>query len=752
MTISNQNNRVDQVGNGSTSTIVVPFPVHTPYDDLRVVSVVIATGVDSDVSAESGWTWSGTANDRGHYPNGGTITIVAGAWASTIRMVVYRDPDPVQELDLVEDDSLPVEEVEAQLDYLTMLIQRLEDRIDRSLRQPDGDEVMTELPNTVDRASKYLAFDSAGDPTVVDPETASGTSVTATGSTTARLLAERFADLVNVKDFGAVGDGSTDDSAAVQAAAVAAEGKVLWFPNSSGAYMVNGIAISANTIVAGYGTLKSPALLALDDSPILELSGNNVEITGLTFDGNKSAHAADGFSDSYNTGSNSTGRAYRAAIRAAELVDINVHHCHFKDTYGAGLATLDCARVTFSNNTTKDLNFEAAFIYKDNGTVTDILISDNRIDTCESGHASVNANGILVGGADGILRVAVTGNVIYNTERNFIKFEGGTGVVCTGNTGHTSSIGTYPGISTQHYDVDGMTISGNTIVNAGIGITIAGASGKNVKAVNVSGNVVSTTAGTHGILLDQNSATTFFDITVKGNLLRDINSHGIYLTGASPNRIVIQDNTLFGQEDDTQNAILLTTSGAAVDILVDGNVAANFVEDASNDGVLTIDRSSSGTWANLVVTNNVLNAAAAGNRALHITAAAGAIVSGVIAGNYLVGKTDGNVAQGWIVGVNYATGAWTLTGLTYTDADTTPSVLGLRSLTLTNTGATSITTFDDMAEDQEVKLLFTDGNTTLVDAAGLQLAGSANFVGSANDILTIIKIGGVIYEVGRSVN
>jgi hypothetical protein len=46
----------------------------------------------------------------------------------------------------------------------------------------------------------------------------STTPIVANGSLTARTLGERFADVVNVKDFGAVGDGSTDDTAAIQAA------------------------------------------------------------------------------------------------------------------------------------------------------------------------------------------------------------------------------------------------------------------------------------------------------------------------------------------------------------------------------------------------------------------------------------------------------------------------------------------------------------------------------------------------------
>jgi hypothetical protein len=75
-------------------------------------------------------------------------------------------------------------------------------------------------------------------------------SVTATGSTTARTLANRFADVVNIQDFGAVGDGVADDTAAIQAAIFVARnsgvvgvnvGKSLFFP--AGTYCITGLII-----------------------------------------------------------------------------------------------------------------------------------------------------------------------------------------------------------------------------------------------------------------------------------------------------------------------------------------------------------------------------------------------------------------------------------------------------------------------------------------------------------------------------
>lgn len=79
--------------------------------------------------------------------------------------------------------------------------------------------------------------------------------VIAEGSDTPRTLKDRFADVVNVKDFGAVGDGIHDDTKAIQAANNFAQslGKGLRFP--SGVYPAHGLQMSARWDMEGTAKL-----------------------------------------------------------------------------------------------------------------------------------------------------------------------------------------------------------------------------------------------------------------------------------------------------------------------------------------------------------------------------------------------------------------------------------------------------------------------------------------------------------------
>ena len=103
--------------------------------------------------------------------------------------------------------------------------------------------------DTLDDVEKYpydglFAVGGYGDPGHHGQDI-SNRVVKASGSTELRTLGERFADVVNVRDFGAVGDGVTDDTAAIQAANnfAMSVGKGLCFP--SGVYPAHGLQMSA---------------------------------------------------------------------------------------------------------------------------------------------------------------------------------------------------------------------------------------------------------------------------------------------------------------------------------------------------------------------------------------------------------------------------------------------------------------------------------------------------------------------------
>ena len=184
MTISATTNRASFTGNGVTTAFAFPYPFHAQAD-LIVISTVIATGVQTTKALTTHYTISGTTDAQGHYPDGGTVNFIT-APASTESITIYRDPSLIQAVNLTENDDLPVESaVESPFDYLTMICQRLSDRLNRTLQQPEGDTAnITKLPAKVTRASKYMAWDANGDPVA----TAGTTSTVVTTPYTLTLL------------------------------------------------------------------------------------------------------------------------------------------------------------------------------------------------------------------------------------------------------------------------------------------------------------------------------------------------------------------------------------------------------------------------------------------------------------------------------------------------------------------------------------------------------------------------------------
>lgn len=88
------------------------------------------------------------------------------------------------------------------------------------------------------------------------PQDISNTVVIATGSITPISLANRFAELYSAQDFGAIGNGTTDDSVAIQLAidtVASTGGGVIYFPNDQ--YICKNVVLKTGVTLASFQSI-----------------------------------------------------------------------------------------------------------------------------------------------------------------------------------------------------------------------------------------------------------------------------------------------------------------------------------------------------------------------------------------------------------------------------------------------------------------------------------------------------------------
>jgi len=223
LTVTAQTPSNSSTGNGVTTVFPYTFKIISQAD--------IEVSVDGVVQTlNTHYTVSGAGDNAG-----GNVTFLS-APASLSVVARRRNMALVRETDYQYQGDLPNSVLNPDLDAPVLMAQQLQEQIGRSLRGPAG-ETWSALPAASDRLDYLVAFD----PTTGAPELSTFTQTQLASAVAAAYAAGSTADAITFlqagtgavsqtvqavlrlggvtpEQFGAVGDGTTDDRLALQAA------------------------------------------------------------------------------------------------------------------------------------------------------------------------------------------------------------------------------------------------------------------------------------------------------------------------------------------------------------------------------------------------------------------------------------------------------------------------------------------------------------------------------------------------------
>lgn len=138
MGVSSTINRVALAGNGSSQTFGFPYYFFRQSDLVVYVYDTLLGGVTGPLVLNTDYTVSGTPNAQGLYQSGANVVFSTYVPLTTDIVLIIRNPIQQQNLSILYGQTIPSAALVQQMDYLTLLIQRLQDEVSRCIQVPDG--------------------------------------------------------------------------------------------------------------------------------------------------------------------------------------------------------------------------------------------------------------------------------------------------------------------------------------------------------------------------------------------------------------------------------------------------------------------------------------------------------------------------------------------------------------------------------------------------------------------------------------
>ncbi|WP_370949190.1 glycosyl hydrolase family 28-related protein [Amycolatopsis sp. cg5] len=389
----------------------------------------------------------------------------------------------------------------------------------------------------------------------------------------------------NVKDFGARGDGTTDDTAGITAAVKAAvAGGTVYFP--PGDFRVRGEVLiqTANIVVRGAGWASRLTQIDTGKATLRFASVNGVAVRDLSFTGHGSEHVAGDGNVAYNG---------VAAVRFDGCTNVAVTGCRIDRHAGGGIRWTGSLRgALFAENTITGIG----------GDPGPIRRSDNNNDFAIGQWMCTAGDDIVIRGN------TISGHCFG------IGCGRGTGLVISGNVIHD-----IPGQHGMYLSAPGSAqLAGNVIRNVAlncVNVQIAKSAEVDVASLVVDGNVLHD--ATSGIVLNTAQGITkagFQQPVVTGNSVRAMSQYGIAVDRTS-------NGSIIGNTVSATGAYGLLLNGFS------GTVRDNTVMNTGWSG-LYVDLIGDCYSSANVFTDCAMNSAAADKAAFYVTAVKTTTVTG----------------------------------------------------------------------------------------------------------------------------